>query len=125
MSSRWIRNLGYPTSPYPEGSAQDIEYYQRITVPVSIFFEKIFISAAFLNVYQVGFNEDVIFPFYKRATSIGIVNFIARVVTISAPMVAEVDKPLPQIILVTFISVALICSFFLPSKQDQEDFKKR
>ena len=41
----------------------------------------------------------MIFPFYKRATAIGICNFIGRALTILAPLAAELERPLPASIL--------------------------
>lgn len=52
-----------------------------------------FTEASFVFIYNASFNEDLIFPFYKRATSVGLANFIARLITIMAPIVAELDRP--------------------------------
>ena len=87
-----------------------------MSIPVLIFFCKIAINIAFLNSYQASYREDVIFPFYKRATSIGICNFIARSVTIAAPLIAELPKPTPAIILLVASLVAFVAAFFLPSR---------
>ena len=79
----------------------------------------------FLNVYQCSFNEDLIFPFYKRTTSIGIANFVGRIITIAAPMVAELDRPMPTYILLSVNVISLISAFWLPSRQDEIDFAKK
>ena len=75
-------------------------------------------------VYQASYNEDVIFPFKTRATSIGICNFVARSITIGAPLVAELDRPTPAIILMSFVGIALISSIFLPSRAEEIETEK-
>jgi hypothetical protein len=71
-----------------------------------------------------GYNEDLIFPFYKRVSSTGICNFVGRLVTIAAPMVAELDRPMPCILLLTFNGLAIIASIFLPSREEVEKNKR-
>lgn len=70
-----------------------------------VFIAKIGSNMSFQNVYAVSFNENIIFPFYKRATAIGICNLIARGVTIAAPMVAELPRPWPAGFLLTFTAI--------------------
>ena len=60
----------------------------------------------------------MIFPFYKRITSTGFCNFIGRLVTIASPVIAELDKPTPAIIMLVFNFVGLIAAFFLPSRDE-------
>ena len=69
------------------------------------------------------YAEDIIFPFYNRATSAGICNFIARALTVLAPICAELDRPIPCIILLVLNFLALLASFFLPSYSEQEEFE--
>ena len=90
-----------------------------------IFCAKVFVNTTFLNAYQASYNEDVIFPFYKRATTIGICNFVARTVTIAAPLVAELDRPLPALILLASNFVSLISSIFLPTSDEEAQFAAR
>jgi hypothetical protein len=75
-----------------------------------------------LNSYQCSFNENCIFPFYKRATAIGICNFVARVFTIASPLVAELDRPIPAYILLGVNFIAFIVAFTLPSADEQRAF---
>lgn len=77
----------------------------------------------FSNAYQAAFSDQRVFPFAKRATATGICNFIGRGLTIFAPLVAELDTPIPTSILLGISVVAFIAAFFLPSKsyQDQEE----
>ena len=69
-------------------------------------------------VYQCGYNEDLIFPFYKRATSIGICNFIGRCVTIMVPIVAELDKPIPALMILGINVLGFLACFLLPSRDE-------
>jgi hypothetical protein len=61
-----------------------------------------------------------VFPTLKRSTATGIANFIARSLTIAAPIVAELDKPIPISVLVGINGFALIVSFTFPGKNDPE-----
>jgi hypothetical protein len=67
-------------------------------------------------------NEELIFPFHNRATSTGISNFVGRLITIFAPIVAELPRPTPAIFLLSINGIALISAFFLPSKKEQDLF---
>jgi len=124
LSSDWVNSLGYPESQFESGSQQDREYYKRCVIPFLIFMIKIAYGAVFLNSFQANYNKDVIFPFYKRTTSIGIINFIARAFTIGAPLVAELERPIPAYVLLSINSVALFVCFFLPSSQDEQKADK-
>jgi len=91
-------------------------------IPIIVFLVKVAINITFLNSYQCSFNENCIFPFYKRATSIGICNFVARVFTVASPLVAELDRPIPAYILLGVNFFAFITAFFLPSSEEQREF---
>ena len=64
----------------------------------------------------------MIFPFYKRATAIGICNFIARTITITSSLVAELPRPWPGYIFLTITFISFLNAFFLPSKKEEEDY---
>jgi hypothetical protein len=64
----------------------------------------------------------MIFPFYKRATAIGVCNFIGRAITILAPLAAELERPLPASILLIINIIAFINAFFLPSRDQEKQF---
>ena len=61
------------------------------------------------------------FPLYKRATGIGICNFVSRFFTIFAPLAAELEKPLPLLCLLIFNMTALLISLTFPSRQSEID----
>ena len=67
---------------------------------------------------------EIMFPFYKRATAIGIVNFIARLVTALSSLAAELDRPWPVLLLIGSTAIALVTAFFLPSAAEEEEFEK-
>lgn len=72
LSSHWVQNCGAPASNFPEGSEADHHHSLTYLVPIIVLFIKIGINVAFLALYTASFTEDIIFPFYKRATSTGI-----------------------------------------------------
>mgnify|MGYP007025785777 CR=1 FL=1 len=119
----WITCFGLEESPYEYGSKKDLDYYNKFLVPAFIFIIKLWNQAAFVFVYQTSFNEDLIFPFYKRISSTGVCNFIGRLFTIAAPIVAELDKPLPVIFLLCANTLAIISCIFLPSAEAVEDYQ--
>jgi hypothetical protein len=67
----------------------------------------------------------MIFPFYKRATAIGVCNFIGRAITILAPLAAELERPLPASILLIINIIAFINAFFLPSRDQEKQFDEQ
>ena len=74
-------------------------------IPGIVFLAKIGVNFSFLNTYQASFNENMIFPFYKRVTSIGICNFIGRTLTITAPLAAELPRPWPVSLLLILTGI--------------------
>lgn len=113
-----MQNAGASPSNYPEGSEEDNKHSLTYLVPIIVLFIKIGINVAFLGLYTASFTEDIIFPYYKRATSTGICNFVARTVGIGAPLIAELDHPTPMIILLILNGLTFIIAFFLPSYKD-------
>ena len=83
-------------------------------IPMFILFTKISINILFQITYLASFVDDSIFPFLKRATSIGICNFVARISTVFAPQVAEQPKPMPEVYLLIIVSIAFVIAFTLP-----------
>ena len=95
ISASWVTAFGVPPSSAPDGSHEAQEYYLGYLCPAIVFYIRIFVHMTIQFTYQASYGEDIIFPFYKRATAIGICNFTANAVTISASLVAELDKPYP------------------------------
>jgi len=101
-------------SPHAPGSAEDKEYYLKLIIPIFVMFTKVAVNILFQVTYLASFTDDQIFPFLKRATSIGICNFVARIATIFAPMVAEQAKPLPEVYLLVIVTLAFFVAIFMP-----------
>jgi hypothetical protein len=77
-----------------------------------------------LNLFLCSFNEDIIFPFYKRATSTAVCNFVSRTCQIMAPLVAELERPIPVWVLISIYIIATFAAIFLPSYNDELEFEK-
>ena len=88
-----------------------------------MFITKVGINATFQNAYQSSFG-NCLFPFYKKATAIGIVNLVARTVTVASSLVAEVDRPWPIVIYLIGNVVAFVASFFLPGIDEEEAIER-
>lgn len=112
-------------SPYDEDSDEDREYYLAYLIPAIVFIAKIGVNWTFQNTYQASFGENMIYPFYKRATAIGINNLVARSVTVASSLVAELDRPWPAILLISVTVIAFIDIFFLPSYSEEEEYDKK
>ena len=112
-------------SPYDEDSEEDRQYYLAYLIPALVFMAKVGVNMTFQNTYQASFGENLIFPFYKRATAIGICNFIARTVTITSSLAAELDRPWPAALLISGTSLAFIAIFFLPSRDAEIEYEKK
>lgn len=114
-------------SPYETGTEENRKYYLAVLIPAVVFFAKIGAFSTFTTTYLASYSENCIFPFYKRATSIGICNFVARTVTICSSLAAELDRPWPVALVILAVSIAFITALFLPTyaeeKQYEEDVK--
>ena len=75
--------------------------------------------------YAISFGDNKIFPFYSRATAITICNFVARGVTVTSSLAAELPRPWPACLLIGLAVVSLIASFFLPSYAEEKEFEER
>jgi hypothetical protein len=96
-------------------------------IPKLAFIAKLGIHIAFLCTYQASFSDDTIFPADKRATSIGMCQIIARALTILAPEVTELRKPLPIMFQSGMVLLALLVSttFSSPSKSKSDERIKK
>ena len=77
-------------------------------MPQCIFVTKFGIAIAFLSSYFACFTDPRIFPLEKRATAIGICNFIARGLAGISPMINELPEPTPMGAFTVIIIIALI-----------------
>lgn len=79
-------------------------------IPVMIFATKFGISSAFNINFLV---NAYLFPSIYNATAYGICNLFAKLATIFAPIVAEVEGNIPMIIFTSLSGCACLASFFL------------
>ena len=126
LSPEFVDSLGVP--PCGEACAGDPEAEREhrlgTLIPFLVFFTKIGVNFTFQTTYLASFGENIIFPFFKRATAIGYCNFVARGVTILSPMAAELDRPIPAILLLATQTIGLITTFFLPGSEEIENFER-
>jgi hypothetical protein len=125
-SPNWISAfLPDHKSPYPEDSEEEHQYYLTIVIPIVVFYIKVFLAMSWTITYAISFGDNKIFPFYSRATAITICNFVARTVTITSSLAAELPRPWPASLLIGFAVVSLITTFFLPSYSEEKEFEER
>ena len=121
ISPYFIDSMGSPPSGYPEGSDKDREYHLKRIIPYFTFFAKIGVYLTFLFTNYLSFGDAKTFPILKRTTAIGICNFIARAITVFAPLIAEVDRPVPIIVVIVVTIIGLITSFTFSSVDEERD----
>lgn len=122
LSPHFVHWFVIEKSPYERDTPEDREYYLGYLVPAIVFLTKTGVAITFQNTYQASFGDNLIFPFHKRNTAIGICNLIARCATILSSLAAELPRPWPALILIIISSLTLINSFFLPSKEEERRF---
>lgn len=110
-----------PPSPHPDGSDEDREYHLRYIIPYLTFVAKVGSGTTFTLAYFVSFSNTTTFPVLRRNTAIGICNFVARLATAFAPLVAELDSPIPIAIIVAVSAVGLAVSLTFPCPSDEMD----
>ena len=90
--------------------------FNQFVVPICLFIFNIGNSGCFMNLYAGHLDH---FPIVFAGTAMGICNIFARILTISAPMVAEIKQPLPEIILIFVNFLALIAACFIVKKSNR------
>ncbi len=108
-------------SPYEKGSSEDEEYSKRITVPVSAFVAKCGAHALFGVTQFDIFSNPRTFPPAKRATGAGICLCIGFVLSMAAPITANVNQPYPIVVVLSLGVIAMGCSFLFPADDREED----
>jgi len=118
-SPDFIAYLGAPPSPYPPGSPEDREHHLKSILPAFTLIAKIGTGITFSNAYQASFSDGKTFPLLKRSTAIGVCNMVSRGITAVSPLCAELDQPIPIIIMIciTVIAEAVACTFPSPAEE--------
>ena len=120
FNPRLMYMLGFAhESPYAVESIASRDYYLAKLIPYLGFITKIGINITWQNAYLASFSNPTMFPAAKKATAIGFCNFIARALTICAPLVAELEKPMPSLYLCTIATVALVVSSTFPTAEQE------
>lgn len=96
-----------------------------ITIPVMLFLTRIGLNVTFQTTYFASFCDNMIFPFYKRVTAIGICQLVARGLTITSSLCAKLPRPWPAVLLISVTGVALIDAIFLPSYSSEVEFEEK
>ena len=73
--------------------AEEVEFYRNVIIPVIIAFCRIGGSMSF-NIGYISVAR--LFPTEFVSSVFGIVNFVAHIITIGAPIVAELPAPIPM-----------------------------
>ena len=87
--------------------------YRAYFVPVCLFVMNAGIAASFGNLY-IGHMD--LFPVVFSTTTMGFCNIFARFVTIFAPVAAELNEPIPEIMFTAMCVTAVIMSLFVRRK---------
>jgi hypothetical protein len=125
ISPYFIDDLGCPPSPYPPESEKDRNYHLALIIPWFSFTAKVGANLTMYCAYQASYANRQSFPILKRSTAIGICNLIARGSTILAPVCAELDKPIPSLILIIVSLIALLVSLTFPSEAQLKSQKSK
>jgi len=108
-TTRWALVIG--TSLSGAGGLMYMFLYRVVDlVPVMITFARVGNTMGFNVIYCANAR---LFPTKFVATSFGIANFIARVLTIGAPLVAEIKDPWPFSVFLVLTGAAIFASLFL------------
>jgi len=106
------------------GSEEEAEFYETDAIIFWIWWVKVCLNWAFACCYMESFCENNTFSFYKRVTGAGLSNFVARTLCVFTPMVGDLAAPIPDAISVGVMMVALIVAFFLPDREDEDDYTR-
>lgn len=120
--SPYIINADHEGHQYPEGSEQDKKLHLSKIIPYFTFIAKIGTNLTYSAASYASFSDPTIFPLMKRSTAIGICDLFAIGITIFAPFIAEMEKPVP-ILVCLFISIIglLVSLTFAPMRKKKKE----
>jgi len=90
-------------------------------VPKLTFMSKFGVLLATFCSYTASFTDETIFPAEKRASAIGTCQMFARFLTILAPEVTELRKPIPIVLFCILMILAILVSFTLDDHKSNDD----
>lgn len=92
---------------------QDSDFYTSRVVPGGL----LFASFGFVGcIFTLWVSNADLFPTVFATTTLGYCNMVARFCTIFAPMVAELDSPIPQRTMFVLSFIATILTLFIDEK---------
>ena len=123
--SPYVFDSSSTSSPYPAGSEQDKKWHLQRIIPWFTFVAKIGTNLTYSAASYASFSDPTIFPLLKRSTAVGICDFFAIGITIFAPFVAELDRPVPILVCIFVSLVGLIVSFTFASPSSPKEEQDR
>jgi hypothetical protein len=103
------------------GAVLYLLFYSNISaVPVFIVLSRIGTNMSFNITYC---SNSRLFPTKFLATTFGIVNLISHLISIGAPLIAEISDPYPFLVFLFNIGVGSIAALFIKELKDYEDVK--
>ena len=101
------------------GATLDLFLFMKVSlIPVFIVLCRVG-NSMLLNIVYV--TNSTLFPTQFAASSFGILNFIAHVSAVSAPLIAEMHDPYPFFIYLFNCVIAMVSSFFVRQINQQKD----
>ena len=85
-------------------------YSNEVVVPIVILLSRFGNSVSFNTVY---ITNNRLFPVYLMSSTFGLLNFISHLITVGAPMVAEMPDPYPFAVFLANSLIALVSAVFL------------
>ena len=102
---------------YPHESPEDKKYHLDNIIPWFTFLAKVGTNITYSAASYASFSDPTIFPLLKRSTAVGICDLFAIGITIFAPFVAELERPIPILVVIGISLVGLGVSFTFQSRR--------
>ena len=102
--------------PDPEDQAAFSEY----SIISCYFVLVLFYQAVFNSLIRVAQSEERLFPFGKISTVSNTSILSGVALSLTAPLISELDHPIPMSVLSGFSALSVILALFLPSKSQMD-----
>ena len=70
------------------------------------------------------FEDDRLIPFERKGFAAQIDLLVSKTFSIGAPIVNEMDEPIPIIVIIFLTVVSIVAILFFPSKEELDKMKK-
>ena len=98
-------------------------YFLNISVPLALLFLNTSISVAYSSILTAAYHDERIFPFSRKVSAISTIFMFSKIITIGAPLVNEIDEPIPIAIIIMLQFFAILLNFFYKSKEELAQMK--